>query len=513
MKPVPLLLCLALTISAQLIPDELLRDILHEVSAENALKETAAIAARSRYPNSQSFLDAAEAVAERARAYGLANVRIERFRESTPLWDPVEAELEILAPATNRLRSTLADQSLLLAQNSAAGDLTAALVTEDGDVRGKAVLTDLAPKDAWPALQKRGAAAIVSAYRPQYFGRRPALNAIAWEETPPDALAFMISPEQGNALREQIACGPVQIRLHARTRTSSPGYIAQVMGEIPGEIAGRDIVIAAHLDHQKQGANDNASGAGTLLEVLRTLQKLKAEKKIAPRRTIRFWWTTEIHSEERYFAAHRDEARKILAAIVLDQAGGDRHAENNFIAIYGPEWLPAYTDDLIYDLGEQVHRDYAPTEHQPDPLSTAPGGSTQSMRMDYWNYLPLSDHSSFEAREVRIPAIALAVPSLHVIHTNLDTVDRLDPTWLKRSALMTLAPALYLAGAGATEIRSLADLSFRRAAARISTAPDPKEQLAMEIKRLESLHALDPSLNLAPYRDRLNAVAKAVYAR
>ena len=60
----------------------------------------------------------------------------------------------------------------------------------------------------------------------------------------------------------------------------------------------QDIVIAAHLDHQVPGANDNASGSGTLLELVRAANHLISAGKIPkPRRTIRFWWTTEIASD------------------------------------------------------------------------------------------------------------------------------------------------------------------------------------------------------------------------
>src|SRR5581483_9128644 len=144
-------------------------------------------------------------------------------------------------------------------------------------------------------------------------------------------------------------------------------------------------------------------------------------------------------------------AHRILLAIVLDQAGGELGAENNLIAVKNPEWLPSYTDDLIEDTAEYVKERYAPAEHEPDPLLVAEGGSHQSLHTSYWEYQEITDEVAFEARDRGIAGIALAVPSLDLIHTNLDTVDRLDPTWIKRSALLTLAPALYLANAGKTE--------------------------------------------------------------
>jgi hypothetical protein len=474
------------------------------------LKETAAIANFARYPNSQGFFDAAEHVAARARELGLHNVRIERFPADRPLWDAVEASLEIVGP-TPRTLSTLAQEPLLLAQGSREGDVTAQLVEASGDVKGKIALSTQSPQDAWQGLAEKGAVGVLCAWQPEYFGRRTSRDAVAWGEAPAKAFAFMISPRQGDELREAMQRGTVTVRMRARARSSEPGAIGQVMGEIPGEVSGQDIVLVAHLDHQKQGANDNASGSGTLLEVLRTVNKLIASGKIAkPRRTLRFWWSTEIQSEQAYFKRHPEETKKISLAVVLDQAGGDRTAENNFILIANPDRVASWTDDLIHDLAEYFAREYAPAEHEPSPLAIEKGGGVQSMRNVYWDYAPLSDHVSFVQKGVEIQAIALAVPSLGVIHSNQDTVGRLDPTWMKRSAMMTLAPALFVASAGEKEAHAVVEATFRRASARLAEARDRKAQMVVERRRMRSIASLDGSVDVAPYLARLEAVAAAL---
>src|SRR5574341_951831 len=105
------------------------------------------------------------------------------------------------------------------------------------------------------------------------------------------------------------------------------------------------------------------------------LAELRAAGKLPPlRRTVRFWWSTEIVSEREYFAKYPEQARKMILAVNLDQAGGDRNAENNFVAILGPDWLPSFADDLIYNLAEYVKDTYAPAEHEPSPLVVAPNG-------------------------------------------------------------------------------------------------------------------------------------------
>ncbi len=488
------------------MPDSLLRAILRELSVDNALKQTAAITSHARYPNSQGFFDAAEYVAGRAREYGLQNVRIERFPQSAPMWDAEEAELNVVSPAGERIET-------VLAQFSADADVTAQLVEASpaGRLRGNVLLTDDEPDIAARRLGGQRVAAIISDAAGEYFGRRTPPDAILWGRVPRNIAGLMISPHSGAALRDLLKRGPVTVHIRAKARRTAPGAIGMVMGEIPGAVRGQDIVIAAHLDHQFPGANDNGSGDGTLLELVRTLNRLIETKKIPqPHRTIRFWWTTEIESEQAWFRAHPADARNILLSVVLDQAGGERNAENNFIVIDNPEWLPSYADDLIENLTEYVKERYAPAEHEPDPLLIAPGGSHQSFRADYWAYQPITDETAFEANDIRIPGIALAVPSLDLIHTNLDTVDRLDPTWMKRSALLTLASALYVANAGPAEARALLDYTFHQAAARLALSSDPARDLEIERKRLDSVFPLDPQIHAAPEQLRLEAIAKAL---
>jgi hypothetical protein len=489
------------------VPDSLLRTILGELSVDNSMKQTAAIASHARYPDSQGFFDAAEYVAARAREYGLQNVRLERFPQPGPMWDQTEAELSVVAPVQRQIAT-------VLAQHSADADLTAQLAESSGSLRGKIVLTDREPEDAWRAVASQGAVAVISGASGEYFGRRTPPEAILWSLAGRTQVAFMISPKSAGELRSLLQRGPVTVHLHAKAKRTTPGAIGMVTGEIPGNRSGQDIVIAAHLDHQLPGANDNASGAGTLLELARTANRLIAANQLPkPRRTLRFWWTTEIEAEQAYFRMHPEETKRILLSVVLDQAGGERNRENNLIVIDNPDWLPSYADDLIENLAEFVKARYAPAEHEPDPLLIAPGGSHQSLHTDYWEYQPITDEVAFEARGIGIPGIALAVPSLDVIHTNLDTVDRLDPTWMKRTALLTLAPALFVANAGPREARAVLEYTFHRAAARLALSENPTGDLPRELQRLDSVRALDPQIDTSPYRERLQAVAQALVAK
>ncbi|MFN0169047.1 MAG: M28 family peptidase [Bryobacteraceae bacterium] len=520
-----LLAVLAARSPGQIVPDSLLRTILDEISADNVLEHSRQLAARHRLPSSRGFLDAARYVQQKAAGSGLKNVRLEKFETIGEEWDPLEGELDVLEPEPVRIAS-IPDTPLAAMTRSREGDVTGVLIDagaghdpedyRDLDLNGKIVLTrSVPPANVWREAEKRGAVALLCAESRQFFGRAVPRDAISWLRAPEGAFAMAVSPMNADRLARWLRDGK-KVRLHMRLKTavSRPAFLGQVMGEVPGELKGRDVVLVAHLDHPKPGANDNASGSAVLLECARVLHALMESGRVPrPKRGIRIWWTKEIVSPTRYFERYPEQKKEILLAVNVDQAGGDRMAENNFVVIYGPDWLPSWADDLVHDLVEDVAARYAPAEKAPSRLLIAPGGSLQSFRAVYWPYAPLSDHVAFESRTVGIPAISMAVPSLNVVHSDRDTVDRLDPTWLKRTTLIALASALFAANAGPEDAAALLEAVFVRAVARIAAAEDRQGQLKIEQQRLESVKALSNDVQAEPYMKRLRAVVAALESR
>jgi hypothetical protein len=76
-----------------------------------------------------------------------------------------------------------------------------------------------------------------------------------------------------------------EIRLHAVVKAGQhAGNYEVVTATIPGadaKLKEEEIAFSCHLDHQRPGANDNASGCVTILEVARTLEKFINEAKLA----------------------------------------------------------------------------------------------------------------------------------------------------------------------------------------------------------------------------------------
>ena len=88
-----------------------------------------------------------------------------------------------------------------------------------------------------------------------------------------NTFALMISLREARSLQQRLARGE-QITLHAvvRARNDDTLPYETLVATIPGsDPSAGDIVFSCHLDHEKPGANDNASGCSANLEIARTL--------------------------------------------------------------------------------------------------------------------------------------------------------------------------------------------------------------------------------------------------
>src|SRR6267154_2252086 len=349
--------------------------LANELSGETAKRNLEGIARFHRQRGSRGFHEAAELVAERLRAYRLSDVAILQFpadgkifygtQRSRPAWDAEFGTLDEVEwrpmqdcngdPSTGKVTGvTISECSekmlkriasyeaepIVLAEDSESADVEAELVDVDEgnsdddykgeSLKGKIILTSSQPGAVQNlAVGKFGAAGIVSYAQNQktaWWGEDE--NLIRWGHletfSPHKTFGFMVSLQTARRLRERLAQGE-EIRLHAVAKAGRhAGNYEVVTAAIPGaELKDEEIAFSCHLDHQRPGANDNASGCVTILEVARTLQKLIAEGKLArPARTIRFIWPPEIEGTVTLLNAKPEFAKRIKAVVHMDMVGG-----------------------------------------------------------------------------------------------------------------------------------------------------------------------------------------------
>ncbi len=488
-----------------LLPEAAVRAIAGEVSGTAAKRNLQEITLFHRMRGSRAFRSASEWVRDRARDYGLSEVEILELpadgkvfygtQRSRPAWEAEFAELWEQRETeghwidAERIASWEA-RPIVLAEDSASGDAAAELVdvgagTEEADyrgkdVKGKIVLAGAQPGAVYPlAVDRFGAAAIVS-YAPNQETAwwKEDETLVRWghlETFPaPRTFAFMVSLKTARGWQERLAAGkPVRLRGSVKAG-QHPGAYSIATGVIPGADRAHEIVLSCHLDHQRPGANDNASGCSAILEVARTLAKLVHEGKLgAPARTIRFVWPPEIEGTTALLNARPDLAARALAVIHMDMVGGDAAATGAvFHVTRSPASLPTFVNDVGAAFGRFVNEQsdaFASTGAAPYPL-VDPEGSKRALQASFVAFTEGSDHQVWSEGSWRVPTIYLNDWPDRYIHTHADTVANIDPTKLLRAAFLGAASAWYLAGLDAAQTPALWEVVRRGSLERTAEA-------------------------------------------
>ena len=312
----------------------------------------------------------AKYVEQKAREYGLEDVRVIRLKTDTPSWTPRQSELTLTAPYTRRLAFT-PEVALSLADYSRTTEFrNVALVdvgtgTEDRDyegreVSGKVVLaTGSLSTVMEQAVWKRGAIGIL------YFttSRRDQQDQVPWtripvqntDKTRDGTFAFVLSQREGLRLRGELAAAKAPYTVSGSVESVFHEQSSQSIVEavIRGSaIHDQDIVLTGHLQEERFSANDDASGCANVLEIARALKRMIDDGRLPrPTRDIRFWWVDEISAPEQYFADQPRERAEFLVNINQDMVGARQSAGSRVQFVTRP---PASRASFLGDIVESV---------------------------------------------------------------------------------------------------------------------------------------------------------------
>jgi hypothetical protein len=325
--------------------------------------------------------------------------------------------------------------------------------------------------------------------------------------------AFMVSLKTARGMRERLARGE-NITLHAVVKAGQhAGNYEVVTATIPGadpKLKEEEIAFSCHLDHQRPGANDNASGCVTILEVARTLEKLIAEGELArPARTIRFIWPPEIEGTLALLNGKPELRKRIRAAVHMDMVGGGPETKAVFHVTRGPMSLPSFVHDVAWAFAEFVNEEsykFAATGKAEYPFVASEGGK-EPLRAEYSAYTMGSDHDVYQDSSFGIPAIYMNDWPDRYIHTNFDTAANIDTTKLKRAAFIGASSGYFLANPPNEVSRSLyagiltsANQRFSKAAGMAEERNDDGGETSVREQVLYTIglaHSLRPLLGVS----------------
>jgi carboxypeptidase Q len=295
-----------------------------------------------RLTGSPAYVRSTEWAAAKFRSYGIANVRLEPFTMAAG-WQRGTASAAILTPLPRPLHVA----SLGWAPSTSAGGVQGAVVivadaepdtlrSREHELRGKIVLLDSAritaegygkalPKleAAWNTFAKAGVLGVIVPDRE----RNNVINAHAglWSSKLLPVPAAQIGMEDAKLIQRDLERGPVTIQLTIENQTSGQITVNNVVAEIRGSEHPEEwILIGAHLDSWDfgTGAQDNGSGAVSVIEVARAMMSLGKP----PRRSIRFalWGGEEegIYGSYAYTQTHQGELKKCIAVLNTDNGAG-----------------------------------------------------------------------------------------------------------------------------------------------------------------------------------------------
>ncbi|GJM11576.1 MAG: hypothetical protein DHS20C11_38520 [Lysobacteraceae bacterium] len=525
----------------ELIDEQVLAHIAAETSGEAAKRNLDTITLQHRMRNSSQFDAATDHILDQLRSYGLDEVDTVTFKadgetlygtqKSRLVWNVASAELwEVAKNGGDQWQRVTRfgdwdSVPLSLAQDSVSADVTAELVDigagQDADFAGKDVSGKLVLTSSQPgavverAVGELGAAGIIS-YAPNQKSawwlkddrlvRWGHMGAFARTKS----FGFMISLGDARKLQQRLASGEV-ITFHAKVdATHEEGEFRFATAAIHGtDKAKEDIHFTCHLDHPRPGANDNASGCVSILEVARSLNALIAEGILPrPSRSIRFLWPAEIEGSIMYLSEHPDVDR-IKANIHMDMVGGGPVTKSVFRISGGPYSVPSFIADLGHEIGHFINDQtlrHAGGESVAFPL-TSPEGGQEPLLAQMEGLSIGSDHDVFFEGTWRIPGLYLHDWPDRYIHTNYDSAANIDPTKLKRAAFIGAVTAWYLANMSDRDVPAVMSLLKRNALIRAATLLERRAALpasdAAAVSRVhfemerKKVHSVEPFAKLS----------------
>lgn len=424
-------------------------------------------------------------VLAKMKEYGLPGATVERYSK-TKSWDGISASLWEISPKMVKIADYL-DMAAILGSGSKNANVEAELVWVGrgtaqeiiaANVKGKIVVTESSPRGVHDFAIDNGAVGIIS-----FSSARPLVDPIQVPNTgiggDKATFCFNIPPRDGYLLRDRLLSGE-KIVVRAKVEAQFLETDIQVPTcYIPGtDPDAEQIIYVAHLfeGYTKLGANDNTSGCVVLLDIARTLHTLIENGSIPrPKRTLRFIWGPEFSGTGPWVKAHADITSKALCAFNLDMVGLWLSKSESYYCVHrttmsAPHYLNDVSEAFFHYMGATNKFFTATGVGRPDPVKPVYSltGSRDPFYYSINSHYGASDHEVFNDWGVQVPSIIMITWPDNYYHTSGDRPSILDPTQLKRAAVIGAVSGYYIANAGLNEAIKIASEVTSNASKRIS---------------------------------------------
>ncbi len=407
--------------------------------------------------------------------------RIETREMKRPTWEPVDASVSIVG-----LEEKLLDQSAnrnmvyLNSSSTPAGGVVAEIVyIENPDelktknVKGKIVFGEMNAYRLQQKAMDAGAVGIFTYDMPAYLQPEKNVTSIQFRSLRYDEKSkgwgIALSFEAKEKLKKAIASGSTKVKVDISTKIYPSKELTVVANVTGASLPKESLVFSAHI--QEPGANDNATGVGTQLEMAMITAKLIKSNKLEAKRTLTFLWGDEIISTQRYITEKEKRTAEINWGISLDMVGentaltggsfliekmpdpsaiwtrgDDKHSEWGGQKLELKDMKPHYLNDFIINVFE-TQGAYANWEVNTNPFE---GGS---------------DHTPF--LKANIPGLLLWHFTDQFYHTDNDRIDKVSKETMKNVGTAALASAYTLINADEKTAQELISMLMTAAEIRL----------------------------------------------
>ncbi|MBS1680880.1 MAG: M28 family peptidase [Bacteroidetes bacterium] len=440
---------------------------------------------------------------------GPLTYRIEKRKMNRPTWEPISASLSLASDNTMLLQYS--SNRNMIAINSVSTPIDGVMAEvvyvgkgtvqdfEGMDVKGKIVFGEMSVRSLYVMAIKYGAIGVLAYDMPAYTQPEKYRNSIQFEGIPHnDSIkqkwGILLSYQAKERLKAAITKGKVEALVKIATRYYQSEELTIVANARGTTHPDERFVFSAHV--QEPGANDNATGVGTLAEMARVTAELIQGKKYSPIRTITFLWGDEIISTDRYIQDDSTRAKGIKWGLSLDMVGEDVSKTGGSFLI---EKMP--DPSAIWTRGKEKHTEWGCSNLKESDMfphyfnDFLLNRCQQQGKENGWevNSNPFeggSDHTPF--LKAKIPGLLMWHFTDVFYHTDADRIEMVSPEEMKNVGVSALAAAYTLVSADETTSLLLINEICLNSLERLQTEYElSKEAIAKGSKRELELHILD----------------------
>ncbi|WPR76395.1 M28 family peptidase [Algoriphagus sp. NG3] len=421
---------------------------------------------------------------EKAKDSDRFTYRIEIREMRQPTWEPVSASLKIVGSDENLLSSeTNRNMIYQYSSSTPAEGITGEVIYIENqealsstDLKGKILFSDKVNyRTLQSAITEEGALGALTYDMPTYLLPEKNTTSIQFrglrydEKNPTWAIA--LSFEAKEKLKAALEKGKVEVQVKVETEIYESEELTVVANVKGSKMPMESMVFSAHI--QEPGANDNATGVGTQLEMASITTDLIQKGKLDLKRTLTFLWGNEIISARRYINEKDKREAEINWGISLDMVGEntdltggtfliekvpdpsaiwtrgeDKHSEWGGAPMTVEQMKPHYLNDFIITVFE-AQGAYADWVVKTNPFE---GGS---------------DHTPF--LQADIPGLLLWHFTDQFYHTDNDRLDKVSQKTMQNVGTAALVSAYTLLNTDAKTVDHMMGLITATAQIRLLT--------------------------------------------